>query len=133
MKRKYATLFWLLSSVFVFTLVGNAQTEDKNEKKPKDSALKIKSKIKPNENVLVGCNTLRKRGGVYVGVNVTFDKSGKVTDAVIAPGGSSGCEEFDEECVRVAKKIKFKPQISNGEPVTVIKTMSYLINVSFTR
>ena len=122
-------------SIFIFGLTVNAQTEisGKNEKKLKDRPLKIKSRIQPNENVLVGCNTLRKTGSVYVGVDVTFDKSGKVTAAQMAVGGSSGCLEFDEECLRVAKKIRFNPEIKNGVPVTVTKPITYLIKVYYTR
>jgi TonB family protein len=58
-----------------------------------------------------------------VKIKVTFHSSGKVTMAEIAE--SSGCKFFDKETLRVARKIKFNPEIKNGEAATVIKTIEY--------
>ena len=86
----------------------------------------------PNENVLTDCYLTQKNSQIYIGVLVTFDSSGKVTDARIA-GSSSGCKAFDEEVLRAAKKIKFKPEIKNGAPVTIIKPVTYQVNINVMR
>jgi TonB family protein len=37
----------------------------------------------------------------------------------------SGCESFDKEALRLARKIKFKPAVKDGVPITVVKTTEY--------
>ncbi len=58
-----------------------------------------------------------------VQINVTFDSSGKVTKTEIYRG--SGCSAFDKEAMRTGKRIKFDPEIKDGQPVTVIKVIEY--------
>lgn len=103
----------------------NAQSGGKAKKPLKDAPLKIKSRIQPNENILLECN-FRLPAQLYIGVLATFDKSGKVTDAQL--DSRSGCREFDDEVLRVAKKIKFKPAVSNGVPVTVTAPLTYIVS-----
>ncbi len=130
MKQNYLRFILIMLSLSVFSFAANAQTEKnsgKGKKLVKDKPLKIKSRIPPNETILVECPTTRIPSQIYVGVLVTFDSSGKVTDAEIFD--SSGCPKFDEECLRVAKKIKFNPEIKNGVPVTVVIPITYIISV----
>lgn len=130
MKQNYLRFILIMISLSVFTFAASAQTgknSGKGKKPLKDKPLKIKSRIQPNENILVECMTIRIPSQIYVGVLVKFDSSGKVTDAEIV--GSSGCPEFDEECLRVAKKIKFNPEIKSGVPVTVVKPITYIISL----
>jgi TonB family protein len=54
---------------------------------------------------------------------VNFDKSAKITDAVLVQ--SSGCEEFDNNALKAARGIKFKPAITDGEAATVTKPVEY--------
>lgn len=110
----------------------NAQSIDhykKSEKSLKDKPLKIKSRNAPNENVINECKLPQGTSLIYVGVLATFDSSGQVTDAKIA-GSYSSCQAFDEECLKVTRKIKFTPEIKNGVPVTVVKPITYQINIT---
>lgn len=56
-------------------------------------------------------------------VRVTLDKSGKVTAVALVI--ESGCYSFDKNVVSAAKKIKFEPEIKDGEPITVTKLFEY--------
>jgi TonB family protein len=58
-----------------------------------------------------------------VSLDVTFDKSAKVTDVVIKR--SSNCSDFDNNAVKAARKIKFEPAKSDGQPISVTKTVTY--------
>jgi TonB family protein len=62
------------------------------------------------------------RDGVVV-LMVTFDKGARVTDVKVAT--SSGCQVFDDNAVRAARKISFTPQKENGAAVTITKEISY--------
>ena len=111
----------LLSLLFLsFICVVNAQANSKSSTNAKanksDRPLQVKSKPKPDsQGCLQDAATMR--------VSVTFDKSAKVTEVkVILP---SGCQIFDDNSVKAAMRIKFKPQIKDGEPITVIKQVEY--------
>jgi len=43
-------------------------------------------------------------------------KTGQVTDAVLRI--ESGCEDFDRRAVKAALKVKFKPAMKDGQPVS---------------
>ena len=134
MKISYSKIALIIISILAFAFAANAQTgknSDKSAKHLKDRPLKIKSKIMPNENVLSECN-IRTPIQIFIAVLVTFDSSGKVTAAVFM-GSNSGCRAFDEEVLRVAKKIKFNPEIKNGVAVTIVKPITYQLNVGVTR
>lgn len=60
-------------------------------------------------------------------VKVTFDKSGKVTEATTI--AASGCGPFDREALRAARDIKFEPAKKNGVPVTTVKTVEYAFKI----
>lgn len=62
-----------------------------------------------------------------VRLRVTFHESGKITEAAITL--PSGCEFFDREALKAARKIKFRPARKNGKGITVTKNVDY----SFTR
>jgi TonB family protein len=119
MVRKNLTLFvTLFLTMFLFGTV-NAQDSTSKEK-PKDRPLEIKSKP-PTQ--IPDC----KQSSGIVRLKVTFDKSEKITNVEIA--SSSGCDDFDKSAIRVAKRIKFKVAIKDGEPVTVTKLIEYSFKI----
>ena len=130
MKYLRTVLGLVLILVCVITL--NAQSKDdfsKSKKQLKDKPLKIKSRDTPNANILTECRLSPQTSLIYVGILATFNSSGKITDARIA-GSYSSCRAFDEECLRITRKIRFTPEIKNGVAVTVIKPITYQVNVT---
>lgn len=111
--------------IFCFASGANAQTNSSSNSsnKPQDRPLEIKSKPRIDPNVFNRCFEGERNTGIKAKVKVTFHSSGKVTEVEIAE--SSGCEYFDKEALRIAKKIKFKPAIKDGEPITVVKITEY--------
>lgn len=112
-----------LSAIFSGSL--NAQdvnetnkSETKVEKQEYDKNVIIKKK--PKAGTARSCS----QTSAVARLRVTFDKSEKITDVEIV--SSSGCRDFDESAVKAAKKIKFKPAIKNGEPITVKRTVEYI-------
>ncbi len=123
----FAILF--LSLLFVFTT--NAQTgenlnknEKRNEQQDGNSPLKIIKKTSPSGRVFSKCFKENPRQtSLFMRLKGTFHALGKITDVeIIEP---SGCDYFDEEAIKVAKKIKFKPEIKDGESITVTKVIVY--------
>ena len=62
---------------------------------------------------------------IRVRLKVLFHSSEKITGAEVAE--SSGCDYFDRESLRVAQKIKIKPEIKNGEAIMATKLIEYSI------
>lgn len=100
----------------------NAQSSSSTENS-QDRPLKIKSKQRIDSSVFSRCFEGKRNTGIRASVKATFHSSGKVTEVEIAE--SSGCEYFDKEALRLAKKIKFKPAVKDGVPITVVKTTEY--------
>ncbi|MDQ6787527.1 MAG: energy transducer TonB [Acidobacteriota bacterium] len=96
------------------------QTENKSGE---DRKLKITKKQPPNVKVFERCFHDYGFATVRTVVKVTFHSSGQVTAVEIV--NNSGCQEFDDESLRVARKIEFQPEIKNGEAVTVYKAVIY--------
>lgn len=123
MKKIIASLFAAFILTFLFATVINAQTGNSKEKgenqKSDQQNKKLKIKSKPIPRLGGGCS---QDSGI-VTVRVTFDKSAKITKAEISR--SSGCDSFDRNSVQAAMKIKFEPEIKDGEPVTVSKQVQY--------
>lgn len=109
------TFFAILFFSLMCISVSNAQT-NKSADKLKDRPLEIKSKPR------VSLGDCRQSEGI-TRLRATFDKSEKIT--IIELLISSGCESFDKNALRAAKGIKFKPEIKNGEPITVTKQLEY--------
>ena len=131
MKTNYWKFSFTVTLFLVSVVTLNAQSggdSNKIKKQSKDTPLKIKSRDMPNANVLNECKLPRQTFQIHVGVLATFDSSGKITDARIA-GSYSSCPAFDEECLRITRKIKFKPEIKNGVAVTVIKPITYRVDI----
>ena len=105
------------------------QTQGKQENKKEGKQgeirpVKIIRKPAPDVNVFGSC--FRNEGFSYVQtvLRLTFDASAEITNVkIIKP---SGCDEFDEESVSIARKIKFEPAVQDGKPITVAKTVVYV-------
>ncbi|HEX8263871.1 MAG TPA: energy transducer TonB [Pyrinomonadaceae bacterium] len=125
-KNTSVTILTFFCLIFLFVGAANAQegnsqnstgkAQEKEQKQEKDSPLKI---IRKPVVSRVEC------GQEYglTRLRVTFDKSAKVTETAIV--ASSGCDKFDEEALKAASQIKFKPAIRDGEPVTTTKLVEY--------
>ncbi len=99
----------------------NTGDSDKSDAKiqKSDYDQNVVIKRKPQPIVSRSCSRFEGR----TRVRATFDKSGEVTDVELLV--SSGCDGFDENAIKAAKKIKFKPALKNGEPVTITKQIEY--------
>jgi TonB family protein len=117
--KTISNLLIILFLCFAFAVSSNAQTSNNQQDRP----LKIKSKPQISPSVFSRCLEGKRNTGIRALVKVTFHSSGKVTEVEIEE--SSGCEHFDKEALRIAKKLKFKPAIKDGEPITVVKTTEY--------
>lgn len=130
MKTKSFKIISLLFFIFLFAFVANAQNGDDSNKtgttaenQEKDRPLKIIKKAQPSIDNFRECFISLRVTHLSGRVKVTFHSSGKITGVeIVAP---SGCEEFDKESLRVARKIKFEPAIKNGEAVTETKSVEY--------
>lgn len=117
MKKNIFALFSAVILTLFFAGLTNAQTDSNtNNKQTNDKKLKVLKKPFPESG---GCS---QPTGLTL-VRVTFDKSGKVTDAVVTK--SSGCADFDKNSLKAARKIKFEPQTKDGAAVTVTKPVEY--------
>jgi TonB family protein len=103
------------------------QKERRNEKTQKDRPLKITSKAPLSEDVYKECLNGSRNTRIMIRLKVTFESSGKIGDITVS--NASGCEYFDNGAIRVAKKIKFKPAIKDGKPVTVTRTVEYAAGI----
>lgn len=127
MKKIIASLFAAFILTFLFAMVINAQTGNskrngENQKSDQQNKkLKIKSKPIPRSG-----GSCPQDSGI-VTVLVTFDKSAKITKTEITR--SSGCDIFDRDSIQAAMKIKFEPEVKDGEPITVMRPVQY----SFTK
>lgn len=129
MKTSLSKIIAVAAFSFLFVLAVNAQSGNNknkigNDEQLKDRPLEITEKQPPRTEIFGQC--FRDYGTAYlkVAVRITFDKSGKVTNVETVK--ESGCKDFDIESIRVAEKIKFKPAVKDGEPITVTKTVVYV-------
>ena len=124
MKTLKSSFFCLIIFTFAFIIPAIAQNSAQRKNQPQDRPLEITRKSKLSWDVLTKCFSEDQRNTfLLIKVRVTFHSTGKVTDVEIAE--TSGCDYFNEEAVRAARKTKFKPAIKNGEAVTVVKLMEY--------
>lgn len=128
MKSNLSKIILLISFITLSIFAANAQSGNNKNKsqdggQTKDRPLKIISKNPPRASVFGQC--FKEYGMPYVKVLVraTFDKSGKISAVELVKGSS--CLEFDEESLRVARLIKFEPQVKDGETITVTKMVVY--------
>jgi len=116
--------------VFAFAICSNAQDENKanpTQVKQKNQKLKIIKREPVSNDVFLQCQNGSRNSGLRVGLKVRFHSTGNVTEVLISR--FSGCDYFDKEAVRVAKKIKFKPEVKDGEAVSVVKTVEYAFGI----
>jgi len=120
MKNNLTTFFTVICLILLFTVAAAAQTITVSQKNA-DKPVKILNKPR------VKLGQCSQSSGITK-LRVTFDKSAKITEAVIVQ--SSGCEDFDNNALKAARGIKFKPAIKDGEEVTVIKPVEYTFTIN---
>lgn len=105
-------------------LAVGAQTNRTSEQKGKgDRPLKIIKK-EPIGSVFGRCRDLDK--GLFVSLRVEFLDTGKIGEVSITR--VSGCDYFDTEAIKAARRIKFSPQVKAGEPVTTTRRVDYSVS-----
>jgi TonB family protein len=117
-------LFIFLSVVILsLTFVGASAAQSvKISKKEADKPVKILNKPRAQFGRCSQSSGQTK-------LRVTFDKSAKITDAVVVQ--SSGCDDFDKSALKAARGIKFKPAIKDGEAATVTKPVEYSFRIGY--
>ncbi len=134
MKKNLLAIFSVMLVFLLFVFAADAQTdnksdkdEKKNEQQVKDKPLTITKKSPISRNVVEKCYKKTGNIGFSIRLRATFHSSGEITNVEII--GTSGCEHFDDDAIKVAKKIKFKPAVKNGELVTVTKIVEYKTDI----
>ena len=59
---------------------------------------------------------------------VTFSETEKVTDSQIIQ--ETSCTYFDQDAKTATFRIKFKPAMKNGKPITVKKLIEYSFSIN---
>lgn len=128
--KRLSKLFVLIVLALCFTVAVNAQTNEKqneNGKKLKDRPLKITKAAHLDSSVFGRCSMDSQGSEFVVRLRVTFHSSGEITDVSVF--NKSGCEYLDKEGMRLAKKIKFKPAIKDGEFLTITKMIEFRASI----
>lgn len=139
MKLKFITLS---AFIMCFCFTANAQsgsksnqpnaTQPSTEEKQNDKKDVNRSEIQPVKiyrrpapDASVAARCFRNEGFDYVKtvLRVTFDATAKISDVEVKT--ASGCQEFDEESIDAAHRIKFEPAVQDGKPIAVTKTVIY--------
>ena len=115
--------FLLFITSLMFFAVVKAQRADDYNLVTEDRPLEIL--YKPLVRGSLSCS----KGVSIVTLEAVFQSSGKITDIKILE--PSGCKSFDKNALKSTKKIKFKPEIKNGEAVTVVKKIQYSYRVEY--
>jgi TonB family protein len=115
---KFRIYLLVVVSFLAFSVSTYAQNSNASPQ-PTDEIKKLVVKRKPHARPY-GCSA-GTRGEAKV--RVTFGKDGKIGDRTLVQ--SSGCKGFDESAIDAAGRIKFEPQMRNGEAVTVSKLILY--------
>lgn len=106
--------------VICFSVISNGQEEkDKNQ-----SPLKFTYRPKPNYTDSARRNQVEGN----VKLKVTFLANGKIGEVVdITEENNKELRETGliNQAIKAAKKIRFNPEIENGNPVTVIRTVIF--------
>ncbi len=132
--NKFKLVFILIFLTLILIGTANAQSgkkteknEQKSEEQLKDRPLEILSNPRISTSAFNQCRGNVRGRELLVRLRVTFHSSGKITDIEVIT--DSGCNYFNDEAVRTAERIKFKPAIKDGEPITVTKTTEYRVGV----
>ena len=110
MKKNLSKFFAIMVFSLFFAISTHAQTENNTDSKKAETVDQDKTDGDcPAKSV--------------ARVRVTFHKSGKVTDVELVL--SAGCNRFDEQALKAARRIKFEPAKKNGKKVTTTKVVEY--------
>lgn len=114
----------LIALVFCLFIFNGVKAQTENEK-----PLRIISKPFPSYTNKARENNISG----WIAVKVIFQSDGKIGDVTYFDESSQEKNltryGLAKEAIRVAKKIKFKPQIKDGQPITVTKVIRYNFTV----
>ncbi len=124
--------FILMTLLFICFLFGTAKAQNNSNKKSQqvnadekyyqskevDEKIKIISKPRPSTDGNCTENSGR------VSLRVYFHSSGKINK--VEKASSSSCNYFDESAINVARQIKFKPAIKDGQAVSYVTIVEYV-------
>ena len=133
--RKYlAKIFTIAALIILLAFAASAQSgrgaKEKGNgdaaqgEKPVESGVVIVKKVPPRVEVFDECFRAYRLARVQTRLRVTFEASGEIGAIEIV--GYSGCAEFDQESIRVARLIEFKPAVRDGAPLGSTEQILYL-------
>ena len=130
MKLVWCLIFGLLSFCFATTVVpcsrmsqtGNATSEKIYEPKEVDQKAKILSRQEPSYTE----QARRNHTSGTVILKVVLRASGEVGEIKVMSRLGDG---LTEECIRVARLVKFEPAIKNGAPVSQYSRFQYFFSL----
>ena len=113
----------VLMFLFCFTLADFAQAQEKQVSDKNNSPVKILNVPQP---ALIG---KADRNGTFrtVRLRVTFLAEGKIGKVGVV-GDSS--DEFTESAIEAARRIKFKPALKDGKPITTTKNVEFNFGIN---
>ena len=117
MYRKMKRFFFVICLFSLVPVISFGQTEKVN--KDYDTSVKIISKPRasyPEQKNGTTC----VQGSVIL--RVQFLENGEIGKIAVVSGLPDG---FNDKAIEAAKKIKFKPAMNDGKPVTVSKQIQY--------
>lgn len=105
----------------IFAGSANAQTQDDKiyERTEVDEKPKIIKKTFPSAS---DCERNLRMVGI-IELRAVLRKSGEVTDIEVVQ--ASPCAAFNKSALKAVKKIKFKPAVKDGQPVSVLMPIAY--------
>lgn len=123
-----AVFFSLLAVGFVAASAQtNAQTAPDADPIYKLSEVDEKPKIKKKPRAKYEDSYLKCGARGLVVLRIVLLKTGEIGDVAVVT--TSRCAAFDDNAVRAAKKVKFKPALKNGQAVSVSATVEYSYSV----
>jgi len=130
---QFSVAFVFISLIFVCSTIGQtsqttgqtSQTTTEKIYRANDVDEKAEITKRPRARIMGECGTEKNSSG-RVRVEVVLNKTGKVSDAKLLE--VSDCRYFNNRVLEVAKKIKFKPAIKDGNPVSQYSSLAYEYN-----
>jgi TonB family protein len=120
---------------FAFVLSANSQTTNSSQPQSTDSDKIYKStevdrkvKITKKPHPYLGWRIQECKVPGEAMVRLVYHKSGVVTNVELFR--SSPCKIWDEEALNATKKIKFKPAIKDGHPVSTAGAFEFSYSVT---
>lgn len=130
--KKISIIFTILFSAIIFAGAANAQTDragspQETEKIYKLNEVDVKPKVKNKQQPKVEDAFGKCWGRGELRLRVVLHQSGEVRNVEVLM--LSPCRIFNESALKLVKKLKFKPAMKDGQPVSMYQKIYYEYDV----